>query len=522
MAKDGIVALLAGLLGGYGQGRTQQQQRADEMAARALQQKNREEDIQRQGIAAAPSFWSETDRLPDTLKSATRQQFKDRFRLFGQSGAAEVETPGAPVSATIQGNGDNGVSIPLASGRGMFSALPPGASIADDGSRDYGPGSSLDVNAKIAPSAKELADKIALMAEATKYAGTVAQSAVGGAKETQQGAVTGANQALSLAGLPGMPVPFAQNGVNTVNGPLGGNGDIARRTSLPPDARAAAGFPTWADAAVNQKSFPKFNPGIEATPDTQIKQAELANFQAQAAQRKAEADALPIRAKTEYEKAVADGDYKRQTLILQQNRLNFDARKADAEFQDKAADRVFRAAQGDANRANQQDVARIQSSLGSIRDSLREGMIDKRAAQGQLVKVTGDQRTLAAQYAALNAIGAPTVEKGWFGNTTHYPTVTDAKTGAAREMTEAEYNTRMAQKGAIKASLDEANSLIRALKEQSGLVAPTKPGFRADKPTGKFKPPPTSRGRDGGGVLPGGRTVIGEGGRQLSVQVVAP
>ena len=384
MANNGAAALLAllgGAVGGYAQGRTmrnQEQTAADQQATqrkdmldeRATQQKNLKDERRRQALVNAPAFWTATKYNPN--KVALRQQYIQDNELYGAN-------LGVPEQMTMQKGPD---------GRPMFAKLGPDQTTNSDGQRVYqGGGTFLDPNLDPEDSPEEKL-RLALLASQKKIAeGKLRddvvdsgdkrmQGVVGSPISVQAAVVKQENEIRAGVGLPPLAVPGEVSGYKPVFAPPGGMDDIqgrvAQYSKMSPQDRAANGQSNFADAALGQKQFAQYVPGISPTLDTKYKQAQIRETDAQAAQREAEAKALPAKAAAAYQEAVRKGNIEAQKLIIENYRAITERIKLAQEAGDKAATRQLQLELAKGNWATQGYVAGINAKAAGDRQGSQD------------------------------------------------------------------------------------------------------------------------------------------------------
>jgi len=405
MANNGAAALLAllgGAVGGYAQGRTmrnQEQTAADQQATqrkdmldeRATQQKNLKDERRRQALVNAPAFWTATKYNPN--KVALRQKYIQENELYG----ANI---GVPDEMSMTAGPD---------GRKMYGKLGADQTVNSDGERIYRNGTVLDPNVDPEDSPEEKA-KLSLLTLQKKIAeGKLRddvvdsgdkrmQGVVGSPISVQAAVVKQENEIRAAAGLPPIAVPGEASGKENIvssfslQGPVNPNNPIpsvSRQPILDSTGKPTGGFNVLTPDQSGQtpgtasKVYPVFNPPISPTLDTKYKQAQIRETDAQAAQREAEAKALPAKAAAAYQEAVRKGNIEAQKLIIENYRAITERIKLAQDAGDKEATRQLQLELAKGNWATQGYVAGINAKAAGD----RQGSQDVNSAMAALQRI---------------------------------------------------------------------------------------------------------------------------------------
>jgi hypothetical protein len=363
MAMEGLIALLSGLFGGYGQGRQVaiENQRARDAADQAAREFNQRQQLEQTAQANQVNQFNQDLAFRKDQADAAQRQF-----------AQELNSRGILAFPAFVKN-LRGVSPDLAGGAvSSFSSAFPGANLPST----------------IAPGALgpdlETAQGQAAVAKAVS---DIQQGAVGTNSGNQQATGEATNALLRTAGLPEQPVPFTPTGqvrvvpkdfADVLGGALGGNPDVN------PDA----------------KEFAVYNPGFTPSPETAQKQAQTGYFNTEAA-------TLPAKVASEVLRLQQEGKFKEADLALQAAKLAADNANAAAnrQVQTRGQDITAQTA------ANNQTVTQRGQDLTFAGKTADQAAQDRRAAQPQIDAMAAKRDQAATQlrqYQALLTAGVDT------------------------------------------------------------------------------------------------------------------
>jgi hypothetical protein len=422
MALEGLVALLGGLLGGYGQGR--------------------QVSIENQRTQAAADQAAREFNIRTALEQAAQTNQQNQF---GQDLAfRKQQADVAQKQATAELN-SRGIMAYPAFAKGLRGLSPDVASGAVSSFAGAFPGAGLPTTiapGALGPDLETAKGKLDL----EKAASDVEQGYVNAPSWVQNAVGKALNAARTEGGNPLHPVPFDKSGqtkavpksfADVLGGVLGGNPDVN------PDA----------------KQFDVYNPGFSPSPETAQKLAQT-NYV------NTEASTLPTKVAAEVLRLRQEGKYKEADLALQ-------AAKIQSENANAAANRAVQingqnlSAQ---TAANGQAVARRGQDLTFAGKTADQAAQDRRAAQVQIDQIAGKRDTAQTELRKIQAMLTA-------GGTT------DAKTGKTTPLSDAQRTYFMGVANGYKTQIDQHNTDIRTLKEQSGIINPR------DGSTGQFVSP---------------------------------